>query len=248
MKKLLAMFAMTGILLMNASAGELFPDRRPVEIPKGTPLVSGSTIGGYPIYQGDGGWRLLDMNLRMTNAGADVTAVPLGIVGMDHIEPDGRWFASQQVIANLATTGTNQYTVGSPCSGPHLITLNKVLRYGDNCVTVDVEKFQSRSEWITYFSLVSTQTRGAGRRFYVYLQLNAELLGFPGTTPSDWTVEAVENVPSRKAFVERLQRWAAAIQDASARAAEIGKPQSAFDSVPSFRSLVVVPADPAIVN
>jgi hypothetical protein len=75
------------------------------------------------------------------------------------------------------------------------------------------------------------------------LALNLELLGFTETREQDWSPEAIRTSPQRKGFVEQLQKWAEALQDASARAIDFSKPQDAFAKVPSLRTLMQVPAD-----
>lgn len=243
MNNKLVVLAITGTFLLNAAAAELFPDSKPVEFVKDSQLDSVSTVGGYPIYRGDGGWRISGLNVNTPNAFGGATEIPIGMVKLVQLEPNGDWFANQQVAVNLKITGTNQFTTGSPCGGTHLIAINKARGRDDNCITVDASSFQSGNKSTTFFSLLSTQTRSAGRRYIVSLQLNADLLGFRETSPADWTAEIVNNEPSRKIFIERLKKWAEMLQDATARTAEYDAPKDVFASIPSYRTLLPVPAD-----
>lgn len=244
--KIAVIFSMLCVAHHSAFPAELFKDRAPVEFAKDSFLESGSTTGGYPIYEGDGTWRLSSVTSSMTGALGGATEVPRGDVKLLQIEPNGDWFASQFLSTNLAQVGTNQYATGSPCSGEHLVAVSKPGGQDDNCMTIDANSFQSRSRTITFFTVRVTQTRSGGRKYLMSLLLNADLLGFRETTPGDWTRENVQHAPSRKAFVEKLEKWAGLLQEGSARAIAYDKPKNAFDNVPSFRTLQSASSDRAV--
>jgi hypothetical protein len=63
-------------------------------------------------------------------------------------------------------------------------------------------------------------------------------LGVRGTYLADWQADAIQASAEKKAFVERLKKWAVSLQDASSRAVEFSKPADAFAAVPSYRTLV----------
>jgi hypothetical protein len=239
MKKICCALLM-GALALPTLAADLFKGGKPEPFEKGAPLEPSSTFGGYPIYQGDGGWRISDVRSTMSDARGEADAVNMGTLVVTQNEPNNAWFASMAVTINLSSGGLNAYWTGSPCGGNHLVAVNKGKGKNDNCLTVDVSSFQQGTRFVSYFKLLITQGESAGRRYVTQLSLNAELLGFRETAPGDWSVEAVQKAPNRKAFTDRLQQWAESLQDASERALAFSKPQDAFVQVPSYRSLMPV--------
>jgi hypothetical protein len=236
-------------LFSTATAADLFNGRKPVEFTRNSALAVGTTIAGYPIFKGDGSWKVQDVRANESNGLNGANASSLGQVALEQIEPDGHWFASQSVMVSTQPSGGSTYAMGSPCGGSHLFTSNRASGLDDNCLTIDVRNFQAGSRWLTYFDVRVVQTRSGARRYLMGLQLNAELLGFRETTPSDWNApDALRSSPSRTAFVERLKPWALSLQVATDKVLDYAKPQNVFDSIPSYRTLMLVPADLADGN
>lgn len=240
MKKILCLLAaLGGLSLATASfATELFPGGKPYDFPKaGEVLAEGSTLGGYAIYQGDERWVLNQLTTRTGNATGDAVAVNTGTARLDQFSSKG-WTARMFVSANLSAGLANQYALGNPCAGSHLIAINKGRGQDDNCLTVDPDSGDTDAGKITMLVLQVIHTKSSGRKYRITLFMNLEKLhGFAGTQPSDWTPAAVATVPERAAFVRRLQEWGVALQDASERALDFKKPQDVFNGILPFRTL-----------
>lgn len=220
-----------------------------MDFTKGSILAPGTTIAGYPIFKGDGEWRIFEVNsstANQTGNSASFTGSPsrLGWITLSQVESNGDWFANMQVLVSTQLAGGNVYVAGSPCGGTHMVTVSKGSGYDDNCLTIDANNFMSASRSITYFDLMITQTRSGGRRYLMKLQLNAEMLGFRETTLTDWNnAETLQLSPSRTAFVSKLKKWAELLQNASGSILNYSKPQTVFDDIPSYRTLLPVPDD-----
>lgn len=240
--RLLALIA-TLIFSVAAHADDLFRDGRPIDYVKGEALDPTATLGGYPIYKGNGnGWKIYQLTSTQADAHGNADAVNVGSAVFLQPDASGNIVASMAINANLGSASPNQYWGGSPCSGNHLFALNKNRAQDDNCVTIDAASYQSGSSNVTYFAIRSTQTGSNGRLMVIEIKLFADLLGFRNTAPTDWSQDALGRVPERKDFMLRMQQWAGQLQDASHRALDFKKPADAFDSVPSYRDLL-----PAVV-
>ncbi len=242
MKKILCTL-LSPLLCAHLCAAELFPDGQPDAYQQQSPLENPSTVGGYAIYPGQGDWRIASLALQKTGALGTAEALSLGTVALEQFGPGGEWLAGMWLAANLVNVSTNQYMTGSPCSGGHLIAVNKGRGRDDNCLTVDPDRAQIGGRTVPLMLVRISQAKSAGRLYKVALALNMELLGFPDARPEDWTAQAVQTSPQRKAVVEQLQQWAEALQDGSARAIDFSKPQDAFAKVPSYLTLMQVPAN-----
>lgn len=244
MKKILAA-AVLAICATQGFAAELFPDAKPAPYTPGDLLPDFSTMGGYALYQGGENWRLMELNSRRTGAFGDAEAITLGIVGLQQNTPAGQWLASMYVVANLTGAGLSQYMGGSPCAGAHLVALDKGRRQDDNCLTVDAERSPGGANPTTMLVLRITHAKSAGRVYRTSLYINLMPMGLGNTRLSDWTPAAVQAVPERAALVQRLQKWAESMQDASERALDFKKPQDAFAGIPALRTLL--PIQPELV-
>jgi hypothetical protein len=231
--------------LKASQAVELFPDGKALDFPKDFPLDHNSTASGYPIFGGDGNWKIRSISGGKATALGDFQPTELGTVLLTHSETDGNWFANMWlVVSTQATGGANIFTTGSPCGGSHIVSINKGVRYDDNCLTIDASNFQAGNRQITYFEVTVTQTRSGGRRYVMGLRLNAEMLGFRGTTPTDWnSPESLRSSSSRSAFMEKLTAWSKLLQESTVNVLDYSKPQNIFSKVPSYRSLLEVPKD-----
>lgn len=221
-----------------ALSADLFPDGKAVSYTQGDVLGADTTSGGYPIYRGDGAWRIWEVNSAMSGARGNADAIKRGAAVFLHIEPNGELFAVMSIVTNLTSTGQNQYLSGNPCGGSHLLSNNKGAGLEDNCMKVDPVSMKSSNGDLTLLSVTVIQSRSAGRSYFTEVQLNPELLGFRGTGVADWSADAVKASPEKSALVARIGTWAGVLQDASFRALEFNKPQEAFNNVPSFRTLI----------
>lgn len=204
-------------------------------------LSEGSTLGGYALYLGDENWILTDLSKQGSNTFGDAVAVNMGTAQLDQVTAKG-WSARMYVTTNLSGANPNQYALGNPCAGNHLIAVNKGRGLDDNCLTVDADTGDLGPQKVTLLVLRITHSKSSGRKYRIALIMNLETLpGLSGTKPSDWTAAAVAAIPERAAFVQRLQQWGTVLQDASERALDFKQPQDAFANIPSYRTLAPEP-------
>lgn len=229
---------------LTAISDDLFQDREPVNLAKGAAFVNGTTIGGYPIFTGGEKWRLINAISRDSNTLRDATSVTFGTVVLEQREANGDWFGNLALATDIAGTGGGKFMAGNPCAGNHMVTVNKGKGYEDNCLTIDANYSQAGTRMVTYFETNITQTRIGGRVYAMKLQLSAELLGFRETSVTDWNnLDLLESSPSRKAFIQKFQTWAELLQNATDKAVDYSKPSTAFDNIPSYRTLLPTPND-----
>jgi len=227
---------------IGASANDLFVGKKPIEYVSGTPLEPSTTIGGYPIYQGVD-WKLYKVSANQAGTINGADAVQFGTVVLTQNEPDGSAFGVMLITANINETAKNQYLLGDPCSGAHLVAVNKGGGVNDNCLTIDVKSYQSNSRTIPYFDISLIESDSGGRMLRIEIRLNADMFGFRDTLPINWAKESVDATPAKKIFVTKLRKWAELIQDASHRAVDYSRPKNVYDSIPSYKTLVNVPDD-----
>lgn len=224
------------MLAFAVNAGDLFVDGKLREIPVKTKWTLQDTQGGYGMYPGEGKWEFF--------AGATV-----GTTGPDNVilgrttwdQWDGSTlFASMALTVNLNQGGTTSGWSGSPCSGTHLVTVNKPRGTEDHCMTLDTQILKVGSKDVTFLKIRITHSAGGGRYYQMDFSLNPYLLGHMDTVPVDWTPGQMESRPDRKAFVERMGKWGETLLDASYNAFGYSKPQDAFKGIASYRTLMPV--------
>ena len=241
-KLLLSVFALLACAF-SAHAADYFKDGKPVTFTKGSVVELGTTMGGYPIYKGDGGWRLDGLESSMGGAFNEAVAINRGFADFVQFEPTGDWFASMWTTVNLNSGNPIQYFTGNPCAGNYIVAFNLANVKDDNCLTIEAKSGQLGSRSITYLQLKITQAKSSGRWYRLNLSLSAELLGFRETLPSDWNDGAYKAAPNRAEFIARLTTYGRLLQDATAKALDFSKPGDVFDSIPSYRTLLPVPTD-----
>lgn len=230
-------------LVQSATALELLKDGKAIELEIGATVAPQSTLAGYPMYGGDGSWKLLRSSVG--ESGTLGNAQPVKIVGLDlkQVEPDGTWFAVFMVRVNASSAGTTQYTTGSPCKGEFTYVVDNGVRTDDNCQTLKAVNYKSGANDKVYLSLMFTHTASAGRRILMELRLNPELLGFRQTNTGSWSAESVAQNPAKQKFIERLKQFGTKLQSANQAAISFDKPEDAYSGVPSYRTLLDVPED-----
>jgi hypothetical protein len=224
-------------------ATDFFVDGKPVDYTPGSFLDPTITVGGYPVFSAGEPWKIFKVTSSSSGALGDAASINMGSIVLTQGEPDGSAFATMFFTTNLSNSGTNQYWTGSPCGGTHLVAVNKGSGKDDNCMTIDASSYQSGEKFITYFSIRSTHGASGGRRIVLELRLNADMLGFRNTAPSNWTVETVSSNPVKKSFVEKMQKWAEMLQAATQLALSYSKPKDVYAGIPSYRKLLEVPVD-----
>lgn len=220
-------------------AEDLFDKNAPKPVTRGSAVASDSTIGGYPIYQGDNQWRFFASRVQgPTNMG-----VSYGI--LDLLNPDnGNFFVQMSVMVNLDQSTTSFYVTANPCGGEHLVKVDNVRIMGaegsaDNCLTVDpfVGTIGGRS--ITTLDVRVTNAQSSSRYYAIRVLLNPTVLGFGETLATDWRKDEIARSPDKTQFVGKVADWGRQLQIAVAKAIGFNKPKDAFKNVPSFRELRV---------
>jgi len=202
------------------------------------PLPPGSVVNGYPLFEGEGRWRILSARAgKPSKLGVVYGRVTLA-------ELAGEDFAAVMwVDVNLNQVPIDFYMTNDPCQGEHLYNRNTISSMGaqdgssGNCVTVNAQKLKWRGQEVTALNVEVTNSRTGSRYYGLDLYLNPALLGFPGTSVDDWQAAARDADPARKAFFARVVTWAQSLQDGVARAIAYSKPRDAFALVPPWSSL-----------
>lgn len=209
-----------------AIAQELFPGLEPRAFEFGQPINVADTIGGYPIWQNDGRWRLFHLVLQSSTLGN-----PLGRASWIQTE-EGRFVAGMEVKANLRGSPAPDWT-DEPCKRVDFLYKKnlKGLYTNVNCVSINhrvnyfvtptgmyqeyLAKFREHKIEFPPTVIVITVTRYSnnGRRYVVELVINPELEGFQRASESLWAVNPWHKSqafrdPRKKAYIESLSRWA----------------------------------------
>lgn len=242
-----------------AHAGELFPDLQPRPFSLGDKLEADATIGGYPVWQGEGKWQLMDL-VRSDSTSA-TTTVPIGTARFYQTEGK-QWVASMEVLSNLQIGG-NVYWTGEPCKRDNMLfKLQMAGGLQDNCVTINhitgfmgnpggklaelyaLLKEQAVDIPPTVISVQWTRNATSARRLIITLWINPELAGFPRETEREWGRNPWNKTmsfkdPAKKQYIDALSEWATAI----AKRMDDGLRQKpdAFAGVPSWRTIVAAP-------
>lgn len=221
-----------------SQAADLFEDGKAKDVSFRTLLEASDTIGGYTMYPGEGKWRF---EKTSTSTATGPSATILGSLIATQ-EEAGTLFARLLVTTNL-TQGDGRSWAGSPCAPGHLVMRNKGRGREDNCLTIDPISLNVGNKQVTMLSVRLTNTASGGRYYTSILQLNPALLGFRETGVGDWSEQVVGSQPFKQAFMGRLTAWAEKLQDATYAAFDFNKPQDSFKDIPSWRSLLPVPAE-----
>lgn len=236
--RLVGTFLAFTLATSSVFAADLFKDGKPVPMKKGSEIAASTTISGYPMYLDSGAWRLVKIETSMPDTLGAADSLSHGEVTMLQVDATSTPVASMAVLVNLTSTGDNLYMGGSPCAGAHIVSVNKGAGLYDNCLTIDANASDPSKSEGTNFAIRITQSRSGGRLYILDLRVLASVLGVRGTYLADWQADAIQASAEKKAFVERLKKWAVSLQDASSRAVEFSKPADAFAAVPSYRTLV----------
>ena len=225
----------------QASAVEFFMDGKPAPFEKGALIERWSTAGGYSIYTGGDLWRVLDVTTKKTGAINNADEINRGTVVLLNLDSNFQEQAVLAVTTNLSSASIDQYVTGSPCSGTHIVAVNKARGRDDNCMTINVRSVQGRPRDLTVFEIRIINFQSGGRAYVMFFNILANALNFADTTPSDWTPAGLEASAERKALIARMHVWAESLQDAANKAIDYSKPQDVFDNIPSYKSLAAKP-------
>jgi hypothetical protein len=262
MKTLLRLVVATLMFLTTtAYAEDLFSNNKPIPFEFGRPLAASDTIGGYPIWQGDGKWQLMHLEVNTTASrrgpGAlepNLIPIPLGRLYLIQAE-QRKLVSSMEVIANLAQAWT-EYWSGEPCKSEDFLWKKALSdHFADlNCVSLShVTGFQFyplfkpyltklRQENIdlppTVLAITVSRYGTNGRLLFVQVIVNPEPYGFQRETGQVWAAnpwhkEFASKDPKKKEFIDQLAKWAEAFAVRVGGPA-FGKDAQAFSGLPSY--------------
>ncbi|APW41550.1 hypothetical protein [Rhodoferax saidenbachensis] len=228
--------AVLALNLTQGMAGELFPDGKLRPILLGDAIPAAETMGGYPIFAGDGKWTFVRGSDSTSSRGTKLASLQ-----MSQFE-SGVLFATQ-IVDVAVSTGDGAFWNGSPCTPTgHLVMRNKGFGREDHCLTIDPVSHAVGPTMVTMLSIKLTNTGSTSRLYNITLLLNPDLLGIRSTGVGDWTPETLKAQPRKQAFMDKLTAWAESLQAASIKAMDYSKPQDVFAQIPSFRTLLPVSA------
>jgi hypothetical protein len=218
-------------------ADDLFDGIKPREFAVNAPLPADSTMGGYAIYQGDNKWRVISNKVGNPNS----FGVSYGTLRLLQYE-GGVYAAEMATSVNLNQSARGFYLTTSFCAGEHLVKVELISFQGnegttENCLTVDPYVATVSNRQITTLSIKVTNTQSAARLYQIHMLINPAVLGFAGTSASDWTTGELAKNPQRKQFMDRVTVWGKQLQSAAKEAIAFSKPKDAFKAVPSWRVL-----------
>ncbi len=223
--------------LTSVFAEELFDNRAAKPLSRGTTVASDSTIGGYPIYQGDNQWRFFSSKVD----GPNNFGVSYGTLNL--LNPDnGNFFVQMSVQANLDQSGRGFFLPSDPCAGEHLVRVNQIRGLGSegtsgDCLTIDPFIATVNGRQITTLDVRVTNSQSSSRFYGLRILLNPVVLGVAESVVSDWSKEELLRNPDRSKFLGKVTEFGKQLQAAVGLAIGFSKPKDAFKNVPSFRAL-----------
>jgi hypothetical protein len=239
-----------------SQAAELFVNDKPREIALADKLETDATIGGYPIWSGEGKWRLIE--LIRTDSSGSAAPIPLGTVKV--FQTEGKQFvAGMEVRANLRSG--SGYWVDEPCKRDDMlfklqlaggredncVTINHITRYMNNpggklAETYALLKEQGIEIPPTVLNIVLTRNSTSQKKLVFSIWINPELAGFPRESEPEWgrnpwnKVQAFSD-PKKKQYIDSLSLWATSFVKKMNDG--LSQKPDAFLDIPSWRTLHV---------
>ena len=252
MKHFFAVLA--AVISLPSQAIELFNGSTPKSFQMAQPLTNGSTIGGYPIWDGEGKWKIVHASAY--NAAGPGNAIKIGKLGF--LQTDDKTFVAYMEVSANVTAGSNNDWSNEPCKNENLLFKANLGRAFDNinCVTIShatgfyanpsgmytkiyaLMKEQGIDIPPTVIRTNFTRYASAGRWMSVSLTINPELQGFARDNEtwgrSVWHKSQAFNDPAKKQFLDALSKWA--LSFAKQMDVAFDKKPGAFDAIPSWRT------------
>jgi hypothetical protein len=250
MKKILILSAV--FLSQFAYCGDLFPDGKPPTMAIGDKIDEGSTIGGYPIWNGENKWRYL------ASAKWDTSGATASLGQITAFQTENKQLVAVMVAEGNLTQAQSSGWTDEPCkrddylfkaslggkfSNVNCVTINHITGYPGNVGGKDAEAFSFfKTHEVetppTVIRMTFTRYTSNMRRYVVKLTINPEIMGFkrePGTVwgQNPWHKSQALLDPEKKKFVEDLGVWAGAF--AGQMDAAFEKKPDAFKSISSWR-------------
>lgn len=257
MKLRLGALAITLSLSQAAYAAELFTGwgMNPRDFKLGDPLEADAAIGGYPVWQGEGKWRINDI-VKRTSTGGNI---PFGDLLAFQTE-NKQLVMAMRTSATIGGTDRNMYWTDDPCKREDLLFKHgdSTSRAGFNCVTINhivgymsnpsgkaaeavaLIREQGGVTPSTIMRIEFSQTRGS--QYYVLsLDINPEIVGFKPETATSWSTSPWNklyafNDPAKKKFIDELGAWALTMSQRMGDV--INQKSSALTGIPSWRTVI----------
>ena len=93
-----------------AAAAELFPNDSPRQFALADKLEADATIGGYAVWNGEGKWRLSDLELTASTGSSE--SIPLGAARF--FQTEGKNLVAVMEVRSNLRSG-NGFWTGEPC-------------------------------------------------------------------------------------------------------------------------------------
>ena len=253
-KYILSIVILGGSSFHFAVAADLFVDAKPRQFTMADKLEVDATIGGYPIWTGEGKWRISDLIRSDSTGRAD--PVPLGDVRLFQTEGKS-WVAAMEVKSNLRA-GSGYWT-GEPCKRDDMLfKLQMGAGREDNCLTINhITHYMSSPEGkaLELYALFKEQgidlpptvllmqfTRnGLSQKTLTYwIWVNPELAGFARESEPEWGRNPWNKTmsfkdPAKKHYIDALSVWATNF--ASHMDDALKQKSDAFAGIPSWRTI-----------
>lgn len=253
-KKMLAIAGMVAATV--AMGGELFTgwtnEAKPYQLAE--PLETDAMLGGYPVWKGEGKWRVVELKKTLTTG----TSTAMGEITAFQTE-SGKFVAFLSVYANLAASNAGDWTdepckredylykasLGGAFRDVNCVSINHISRFPGNPSGKQADLYAlTKAEGVdtppTVLRITWTRYASSSRRLQYTLTVNPELAGFardaePEWGRNSWHKSQVANDPAKKKFIEDLSVWALAF--AKQMDPAFKKQADAFSAIPSWRSV-----------
>jgi hypothetical protein len=244
------------LLAPAAFAADLFDNAQPRPYKLADPLEPDATLGGYPLWKGEGKWRIFKIERHDSTGGS--TSVPIGDLGL--FQTEGKKLVSIMVVSGTLSQSNIRW-LGEPCKRDNMLYKANIGRsmWEDNCVTINhITNYANNpggKDAELYALLVNNGVEppptvlrveftrnGTNGNFYkIQLVVNPEVMGFaretePNWGRSPWNKIFSYNDPAKKQFIDALSAWA--LQFARRMDDGLDKKQDAFAVIPSWRTVL----------
>jgi hypothetical protein len=237
------------------AAADLFVRQQPRSFTLAEPLEAGATLGGYPVWQGNGPWQIVDIVRRDSSTGR----VAIGETILFQVK-------NKKLHAVLTVAGTlggeSVRWGGEPCKRDDMLFKANIGRsiWEDNCFTLNhITSYMSnpggksaelysllQAQGIesppTVLALTFTRNGTSGNFYSVTLKVNPEAFGFAREIEVNWGRNPWHKNMSfqdadKKQFIDALSRWG--VEFANRLDAALAQKPNAFDGLPVLDSMLL---------
>lgn len=254
MFKRICLFALALVFTQWICAAELFPNNNPRPFSLADKLEADATIGGYPIWQGEGKWRIVD--LERSDSTGSAASVPLGLARF--FQSEGKQFIAAMDVRSNLQSGSG-YWMGEPCKRDDMLfKMQLAAGREDNCVTINhytrfmgnpggkisalyaLLKEQGVDVPPTVLQIQFTRNGYSQRTLYYSLWINPEVAGFAREAEGEWGRNPWNktmsfNDPAKKQYIDALSTWATTFVKQMDDA--LRQKPDAFAHIPSWRTI-----------